>query len=365
MPQPPIPSTMKALVKPYGKMGLEFIQDAKTPSVGPYDVLIKVLAASICGSDVHIYDNSPVFRDKVADNQITGHEFCGEVIDIGANVTTISAGDIVSAESHIVCGTCHYCLNGLSHVCQEVSTIGIDRSGGFAEYIAIPAENAILKPPGMSFDTASLLEPFGNAVDTARCVDMVSKSVLVTGCGPQGLMAIAIAKAAGARQVIATEPLEGRREFARKVLETHSNVESADLVLDSGDSNLLSQILGATNGLGVDVVLEMSGHPTAIRDGLLALKNGGDVVALGLSSSPTIEIDWNGGFVLKGATFHGIYGRHLYWTWSEAHRLVDSGAVDLESLITHRFPMEEFDTGFQLLIQGEAAKVMLYPNPLS
>jgi threonine 3-dehydrogenase len=356
--------SVKALVKPYGKIGLSLIEDAEIPAIGSQDVLIRVLAASICGSDVHIYRNDPLFRDRVTDGQIIGHEFCGEIVEIGSDVTTVAVGDIISAESHIVCGTCYYCRNGLPHICQEVLGIGIDRPGGFAEYIAIPAENAILKPPSISLDVAAFLEPFGNAVDTARCVDLVGKRVLITGCGPQGLMAIGVAKAAGARQIIATEPVDKRREFARNMLEEHSNPSrrNSDLVLDANDPGILPQIFEATDGLGVDVVLEMSGHPAAIRDGLLALKSGGHVVALGLSSDAMVEVDWNRGLVLKGATFHGIYGRHLYQTWFEAHGLLESGAVNLEPLITHRLPLERFTEGFELLKQGLAAKVILYPN---
>jgi threonine 3-dehydrogenase len=357
-------STMKALVKPYGKLGLE-LSSVPIPEFGPQDVLIRVLVTSICGSDVHIYDNAPVFRDRVAHNQITGHEFCGKVEAIGSEVTTAAVGDIVSVESHIVCGTCYYCLNGLSHLCQEVSTIGIDRPGAFAEYIAIPAKNAILKPPDLPLDVAAILEPFGNAVDTARCVDLVGKSVLITGCGPQGLMAIAIAKAAGARQVIATEIWEGRRELARKMLKVHSNSRerNSDLVLDANDPGMSAQIFEATDGLGVDVVLEMSGHPTAIHEGLLTLKSSGHVVALGLSSASTVEIDWNRGLILKGATFHGIYGRHLFQTWYEMSRLLESGKVKLEPIIyPERFALEQYNEAFQLLKQGKAAKVIMYPN---
>lgn len=355
---------MKALIKPYGEQGLKLIRDARKPDIGPQDVLIRVLAASICGTDLHIYDSDPVIVHRVAPDQIVGHEFCGEIVDRGSQVTTVAVGDFVSGESHIVCGTCYYCLNGMSHICQEVSVIGVDRPGAFAEYIAIPAENAIVNPPDMSVDVAAFLEPYGNAIDAARCVDLVGKTVLITGCGPQGLMAIAIAKAAGARQVIATEVREKRRELAKEVVRIHSNPNRArlDLVLDATEPDVLGRILGATDGLGVDVLLEMSGHPLAIQDGFAALKHGGHAVALGLPGSP-IEFDWANALVFKEVTIHGIYGRHLFRTWFEGRRLLESGAVKLEPLITHRFPLEQFDETFKLLKRGEAGKVILYPAP--
>jgi threonine 3-dehydrogenase len=177
---------VKALIKPYGQKGLKFITDAREPVPGPEDVLIKVLAASVCGTDLHIHKSDITIRDRVANNQIIGHEFCGEVVAVGDHVTTLAKGDLVSSESHIICGTCYYCLNGLSRLCQEVSLIGVDRPGGLAEYVVIPAANAFLKSPKISIEVASFLDAYGNAVDTALCVPLAAKSVLVTGCGPQG-----------------------------------------------------------------------------------------------------------------------------------------------------------------------------------
>jgi threonine 3-dehydrogenase len=354
---------MKAIVKPFGEVGLKLVADAPCPTAGPDEVLVRVLAASICGSDLHIYDNDPVFRDRISDQQIVGHEFCGVVAAIGAHVTGVAVGDTVAAESHVVCGSCYYCLNQLSHICRNIATIGFDRAGGFAEYVAIPARNAVRKPPGISVEVAALLEPFGNALDTATCFDLVGRSILVTGCGPQGLMAIEVAKAAGARRVIATEVHAGRRTFAQEIIAAQSDPrrEAEDLVLDSSDPDLAGRIFAATGGLGVDVVLEMSGHPQAIADGLAVLKNGGHVVALGLPSR-LVQIDWARHLVLRGATFHGIYGRRLFQTWFKAFELLESRAVRLERLITHRFPLERYEEAFGLLKQGQAAKIILYPN---
>jgi threonine 3-dehydrogenase len=243
--------------------------------------------------------------------------------------------------------------------------IGFDRPGGFAEYVAIPAEAAIVKPPGISIEMATFFEPLGNALDTARCVNLSGKSVLVTGCGPQGAMAVAVAKADGALKVIVTEIYEKRLDVAKKILAEHSNERNgtSDLVLNATDPDLVEQIFKATNGLGVDVVLEMSGHPNAITDACTLLRNGGDFVALGLPSRP-IKFDWANHFVLKAATYHGIYGRRLYTTWFQIHDLVKSRTIRLESLITHRFPLDDpgFEKAFELLKQGKAMKVILYPD---
>lgn len=354
--------TMRALVKPHGKPGLE-LREVPVPRPGPRDVLIRLRATSICGSDVHIYDNDPVFRDRIKDGNISGHELCGEVVETGELVTGASVGDIVAIESHVMCGTCWYCRNGKNNLCENTRTIGIDRDGGFADYIAIPEQNAIVKPAGVSVEEAALLEPFGNALDSVTCVDVVGKSVLVTGLGPQGVMAMAIAKAAGARRVLATEVHARRRDFARSVMSLHASPyrRSEDAILDAADPRVVDAIREVTDGLGVDVVVEMSGHPNAIHTAFSALRSGGDYVALGLPGSD-VQIDWSHHVVIRGITIHGIYGRHVYQTWSKARELLDSGAVNLKPLITHRFALEDYEEAFRLLKQGQAEKVILYPD---
>ena len=357
---------MKALIKPYGQKGLKFITDAREPVPGPEDVLIKVLAASVCGTDLHIHKSDITIRDRVANNQIIGHEFCGEVVAVGDHVTTLAKGDLVSSESHIICGTCYYCLNGLSRLCQEVSLIGVDRPGGLAEYVVIPAANAFLKSPKISIEVASFLDAYGNAVDTALCVPLAAKSVLVTGCGPQGLMAIVIAIAAGARQVIATEPSESRRAMAETLRQIHtrSGERLQDLILDGSDPHLLGKIFRATDGLGVDVLLEMSGHPSAIANGLAVLRNGGQAAILGLPSG-RIELDW-ASLIFKGITIHFRYGRDLYRTWFEGRHFLESGLVKLDALIhTPYFTLDQHEEAFKLLIEGKAAKIIFTPHPHS
>jgi threonine 3-dehydrogenase len=336
------------------------------------DVKVKILYASLFGSDLHIYNNDKVFRDRVQEGQIIGHEFCGEIIALGKQVTTLAVGDIVSAESHVACGSCHFCLNGNPHICQEVSALGFDRPGGFAEVTVIPYENAVPIPKTIHADIGACLEPFGNAVYTARCVDLVNKVVWVPGCGPQGLMALAIAKASGARMVIATEVKPERLELAKKMLVAHANSKNKnsegydlnDLTLNPAeDPEVLKKIYRATDGLGVDVVIEMSGFPQAIEDAFLALRKGGHIIALGLSAASKLEIDWNKGIVLKEANIRGIYGRRLYETWTEVEHMLTTGKVSLEPIIYPKyFSLEEFETAFELVKNGKAAKVIFKPN---
>jgi len=358
---------MKALVKPYGKRGLKMVNVPTPQRIGPGDVLIKVLAASVCGTDLHIYESDASIRERVADNQIIGHEFCGEVIGVGSQVTKLAKGDIVSSESHVICGTCAYCQDGLPHLCQEVALLGIDRPGGLAEYVVIPEQNAILKSPHVSVEVAAMMDAYGNAVDTALCVPLIGKSVLVTGCGPQGLMAIAIAMAAGAKQVIATEMYENRIETANKILESYvrpNQTNRRDMILDisKNPDGVVNKIYEATDGLGVDVLLEMSGADRAIKDGLDVLRNAGQAVILGLSSSKKVEIPWTD-LIFKGVTIYFRYGRHLYRTWSEGRNLLEFGLVDLEPLI-HKpyFALDNFEEAFQLQIDGKVAKVIFKPD---
>jgi threonine 3-dehydrogenase len=353
-----IPTTTDALVKISGK-GLGFREKVPVPLVGDRDVMLKVWSASICGSDLHIYDNDEAFRDRVVENQLIGHEFCGEVIKIGKQVTKLAVGDIVAAESHVSCGSCYYCLNGEPHICQEVTALGFDRPGGFAQFTVIPEENAIPLPKGISHDVGACLEPLGNAVYTV---------VWVTGCGPQGLMAIAVAIASGARKIIATEVKEERLELARKIIRAHSNPRekeiNTELVLNPAtDPDMHRKIYKATDGLGVDVVLEMSGIPQAVEDGLLALRKGGHLIALGLSKKSKLEVDWNNDIVLKEANIRGIYGRRLLSTWTDLEHFLVTGKINLESIIyKERFRLQDFEKAFSLVQQGKEAKVIFKPN---
>ena len=345
--------TMRAVVKVEPGPGLT-LQELPLPEIGPRDVLIRVKAASICGTDLHIWRWDPWAQGRLRPPLVIGHEFCGEVVATGSDVSEaeVRVGEYVSAESHVVCGVCDMCRTGKGHLCRNTKILGVDRDGCFAEYVAIPAINAWPDPPEMPPEIASLQENFGNAVHTAFAVDVRAKKVLVTGCGPVGLMAIAVAKALGARAVYATDVSAYRLELARKV--------GADAVFHARETDVVEAIRGATEGEEVDVLLEMSGAPSALREGLELLKPGGEAALLGLHGQP-IEFDVDNLVVFKGITVHGVIGRRLWETWYQARGLLRSGAVDLSPIVTHRFPLEEYERAFELMASGECGKVILIP----
>jgi threonine 3-dehydrogenase len=342
---------MKAVVKPGRAPGLE-LTSAPVPACGPTDVLVKVRAASICGTDLHIYRWDKWAQGRLKPPLIVGHEVCGEVVERGSLVAEPNVGDFVSLESHIVCNTCQYCRTGRGHICQRTSLIGVDRDGGFAEYIVIPAQNAWVNPPDTPVEVAVLQENFGNAVHTAFATDVTARKVLVTGCGPVGVMCIAVVKAAGARAIYATDISDYRLALARKA--------GATFTANPAREDVLEAIRGATDGEGVDVLLEMSGAPSAIDQGFTLLKPGGEAALLGVASGP-FNFDYNLHVVFKAARVYGISGRRLWETWYQARGLVRSGAVDLAALVTHRFKLEEYDQAIEQMASGESGKVVLYP----
>lgn len=346
-----MPEKMRAVVKTEPGPGAELIT-VEVPQIGPKDVLVKVRATSICGSDLHIYNWDPWAEGRVKPPLIMGHEFAGEVVTLGEEVDTLKVGDSVSAETHIVCGVCYQCRTGQSHVCRNYSIIGVDRPGSFAEYVALPAGNAWLNPPDLPLEIASIQEPFGNAVHTAFSCPLTGQRVLVTGCGPIGLMAIGIAKAAGAAAVYASEVIPYRLDLARRM--------RADRVFDATKVDVADEVSAATDGEGVDILLEMSGHPSAIHQGLKALRNGGHAVLLGIPSRP-LEIDLAEEIIFKGITLYGVVGRLMYETWYRTQALLCSGAVDVSPIITHRLPLEDFKKGMELMRAGQCGKVVLFP----
>lgn len=343
--------TMRAVVKASPAPGLQ-IANVPIPSPKPDEVLVKVRAASICGTDLHIYNWDPWSASRVRPPLVVGHEVCGEVVDRGSMVKSPEIGDFVSLESHVVCNTCSYCRTGMGHICPNTRLIGVDRDGGFAEYIAIAAQNAWPNPPDLPLEIAVLQENFGNAVHTAFAVDLRAKKVLVTGCGPVGLMTIAVARAIGARAIYATDISRYRIDFARRM--------GADLALHAEEDPVVEAVREATDGDGVDVLLEMSGAPSAIDQGFQLLKPGGDVALLGVAPGP-FEFDWNGHIVFKAAHVVGVSGRRLWQTWYQARGLIRSGAVDLSPLVTHHFRLEQFDQAFSTMASGNSGKVMLTP----
>lgn len=344
---------MKALVKTHPGPGLE-LQSVPIPEPGPGDVLIQVYAATICGSDLHLYKWNPWAAERIQTPLILGHEISGRVVARGPGVKQPLEGTYVAVESHIVCHHCRACRTGNAHVCYNLQILGIDRHGGYAEYVTVPAENVIPVDESLHPAVVSMQEPFGNAVDTVLAEPIVGKRVLVTGCGPIGLMAIAVARACGADMIMATEPNPYRRELAVKM--------GADRVYDPTRDNVPEAIRALTHGEGIDVVLEMSGHPKAIELGLEVLAMGGRISLLGLPDAP-VTLNLTEHIIFKSARVYGITGRKLYQTWYQTQTLLGQGKVDLLPLLTRAYPLTEFETAMETLLHGEAAKVALYPDP--
>ena len=328
--------------------------DVPIPIPGPADVLIQVKATSICGTDLHIRDWDPWAQTHVLPPLTVGHELCGIVVDRGSDADGPEVGQLVSVESHVICERCRFCRTGKGHLCENTQILGVHRDGAYAEYIAVPAINAWPDPPDMPYSIASLQENFGNAVHTVSAANISGRKVLVTGCGPVGVMAIAAAKALGARAVYATDVSDYRLDLARTMGADCTWNPIRDAVVELG--------LEATDGEGIDVLLEMSGAPAAIQDGFALLKPGGEVALLGLSSG-RIPFDLDDNIIFKGATVHGIVGRKLWDTWYEMRGLLRSGAVDLSPLVTHRFALDDYEKAFDLMASGECGKVVMFPDP--
>lgn len=342
---------MKAIVKTKRGYGAELAM-IDIPSIQDDEVLIKVKATSICGTDVHIYTWDDWAKNRVNPPYAFGHEFSGEVVEVGAAVSGIQIGENVSAETHIICGRCPQCMTGQFHICQETKIIGVDTQGCFAEYVALPAKNVWVNPKDMPAAMASIQEPMGNAVHTVLSGEVTGKSVAIIGCGPIGIMAVGVAKAAGASKVIALDVNEYRLELAKGM--------GASAVVNSAKEDVLNQMKRLTEGYGVDVVCEMSGHPEAINQGFKMATNGGRVSILSLPVKP-VSINITDDIVFKGLTVQGITGRQMFKTWEQVSRLLESGLVDAGKVITHQFPLEEFEKGFDLMIKGQCGKVVLLP----
>jgi threonine 3-dehydrogenase len=344
-----IPKTMRALVKATAAPGME-MREVSVPEIGATDVLVAVETASVCGTDLHIYDWDEWAQARIKPPYIPGHEFCGTVAAVGKLVQNVSVGDFVSAEMHVACGHCVQCRSGQAHVCQFVKILGVDADGAFADYVRIPASNIWKLDAAIPRDFGSLFDPFGNAVHTVLSGTIAGQTVAVTGCGPIGLFSIAVAKACGAARIFAVEPNAKRRELAKTM--------GAQVLLDPVSDDVEQQVKDATGGNGVDVLLEMSGHPSAIQQGFRLLRMGGRASLLGIPSRP-VEIDLANALIFKGATVHGINGRKMYETWFQAEALLRAGQIDLAPVITHRLPLAQFDEAMHLLESGEASKILL------
>ncbi|MGC8893330.1 MAG: L-threonine 3-dehydrogenase [candidate division WOR-3 bacterium] len=344
---------MKAIVKTKPQRGAELL-DVPVPKPGEGQVLIKVKATSICGTDLHIYQWND-WADKRLKKllpQIMGHEVAGEVIELGPGVKHIKVGDFISAETHVPCGHCYECLTGNMHICLNMKIFGVDMDGVFAEYAVVPEVDAWVNPPDLPPAWASIQEPLGNATDTVLAEDIAGRTVLVTGAGPLGLLTVAVARASGATKIFVSEPVEFRR---KKALEL-----GADVVIDPRTEDVVEVVKKGTGGLGVEVLLELSGNETAIHQGFACLVPGGRASLLGLPDGP-VTMDLNNEIIFKGIRVYGITGRKMFPTWFKVSHFLSSGRIDPSPAITHEFRLEEFQKGFELMERGETGKVILYP----
>ncbi|HVC29798.1 MAG TPA: L-threonine 3-dehydrogenase [Steroidobacteraceae bacterium] len=338
---------MKALVKKEAAPGI-WLDDVPEPKIGHNDVLIEIGKTAICGTDMHIYNWDAWARKTIPVPMQVGHEYSGRIVDIGSEVRGLKVGDRVSGEGHITCGYCRNCRAGRRHLCRNTVGVGVNRPGAFAQYLSIPAENAFKLPDSISDDVASILDPFGNATHTALAFNMVGEDVLITGAGPIGIMAVAIARFVGARHVVITDVNDYRLELARKMGATRAvNVQREPLEQTMKD-------LGMQEGF--DVGLEMSGNAAAFRDMLRTMHHGGSVAILGIPPEET-AIDWNQ-VIFKGLTLKGIYGREMFETWYKMASLLQSG-LKLDPIITHHLPVREFAQGFEIMGSGRSGKVIL------
>lgn len=338
---------MKALVKATAGPGLEMM-DVPMPEVGPMDVLIKIRKTSICGTDVHIWKWDAWAQRTIPVPMHVGHEFCGVVEAVGSGVTDLVPGELVSGEGHIVCGRCRNCLAGRQHLCPNTQGVGVNRPGAFAEYLSIPYRNVYKVDPAIPEEVISCFDPLGNAVHTALSWDLVAEDVLITGAGPIGCMAAAVARFAGARHVVVTDVNPWRLKLAEKLGATRTVNVAEESVGDAMKS------LGMKEGF--DVALEMSGHPSGLNDILNHTSNGAKVSLLGIFPDK-VAIDWDK-VIFKGLVLKGIYGREMFETWYKMSSMVRAG-LDISPVITHRFPVAEFKTGFETMMSGQSGKVVL------
>ena len=337
---------MKALVKTSAGPGME-LKDVPVPTIRDDEVLIRVRRAGVCGTDVHIYSWDDWAKGRVKPPIVVGHEFAGDVAQVGKLVVDVKEGDRVTAEGHIVDGRCLLCRTGNAHVCPYTRIIGVDRDGCFAEYIAMPATNVWHLDDNVSFDVGGIHDPMGNAFHTALTADIPGANVLITGCGPIGLFAVGICKAAGAARIIASDVNERRLALAAK-MGAHNAVrpdQAKDIVKRE------------TGGLGVDVVLEMSGVPAAIHQAFDLVRVGGRVQMLGIPAKP-MDVNFATEVIFKGITIYGVVGRRMYDTWHQMTRFLRSGQFDPSPVITHRFPLEAVDDAMRAITSGDAGKVI-------
>ncbi|MBI2343899.1 MAG: alcohol dehydrogenase catalytic domain-containing protein [Deltaproteobacteria bacterium] len=345
---------MKAIVKERPGAGACYT-DVDRPIPSSHQVLVRVRAASFCGTDLHIYKWTPWAESRIHPPMVFGHEFAGDVVDVGAQVERIRVGDHIAAESHLPCFECYQCRTGAMHICQNLQILGVDRPGCFAEYVAIPEICAVHTDPALPWEIATLQEPFGNSVYAVTEAAVMGKRVAIFGDGPTGIFATAVARAFGATQIFCV----GLQPYRLALLRHYA----PDRIFDAAQDAPVEQILQATRGLGVDVVLEMSGAEAAIHQGFRVVRKGGTFVAFGLPAAP-IPINFADELIFKGIQIKAINGRQMFATWEQVQNLLLSGRVDLRPVITHTFPMAAIDTAMQLLTgqEAKAGKIVLTPG---
>ena len=341
---------MKCVVKQQSGKGNLALVDKAVPEITENEILIQVKAAAICGTDVHINHWDPWAEVRMQPPTVIGHEYAGEVVKIGAKVTNVSLGDIVTSDSHLVCGSCELCRTGKGHVCRQTKIIGVHRDGAFAEYVAIPSDAAFRCNPAIPIEVSSLMEPLGAAIHTVMAFPLAAKTVAVTGCGPIGVMAVAAVKKVGAKKVIAVEPNAMRGKMAMDL--------GADVLVNPIADDPVKKIHELTNGQGVDVVLEFSGNAGGIKAAVSYLQSGGEMACLGLPNGD-VTFDYTD-FVGRGITLKGIAGRQLHTTWYQMQGLLEGG-LDIGAVITHRLPLSQYQEGLRLMEAGECGKVILIP----
>ena len=342
-----VAQNMKALAKTKSEPGLHLV-DVPEPKTGINDVLIRVNRTGICGTDLYIYKWDAWAQKTIPVPMVVGHEFVGEIVEIGANVNDFRVGDVVSGEGHVVCGRCRNCMAGRRHLCADTKGVGVNRPGAFAEYLSLPMTNVWHQSPDVDLDVASIFDPFGNAVHTALSFPVLGEDVLITGAGPIGIMAVAIVKHAGARHVVITDVNDYRLALAQKMGATVA------LNVNTGKLRDVQKQLGMKEGF--DVGLEMSGHPAAFRDMIENMCHGGKIAMLGIPAGE-MAIDWNK-VVFNMLTIKGIYGREMYETWYQMTVMLESG-LNIAPVITHRLPYTAYEQGFAAMAKGECGKVVL------
>jgi threonine 3-dehydrogenase len=341
---------MLAIKKLHAKPGLWWCPDTPVPEIGPRDVLVAVTHTGSCGTDRHIYEWDAWSQSRIPLGITTGHEFVGRVAKIGSAVVRATVGERVSAEGHIGCGMCEPCRTGNGHICEKVDILGIDRDGCFAQFVSIPEENIWPVHDKIPDHIAAIFDPLGNAMHTVMAAGVSGRSVLITGVGIIGLMAVTIARAAGAGKILVTDVSQKRLALAKTL--------GADVAFDSRDDSWPAKARELTHDQGPEVLLEMSGHPKAIRQGFTALRNGGTAALLGLPSEP-VPLDLPNDIIFKGATVLGINGRKMFETWFQVENFLLSGRLNLEPIITHHLPLTDFERGLKMMQSGEGIKVVL------